>query len=194
MQRAYRIRVSYEGLTSHLYREYLIGNTSTLRDLGLLVAVSFDSNADKEIRFDQNGQLISLMRPTGRKNSPRSTPAPETIALKQLRMVRGSRLLVFYGDRFDHTFIVQFIEAVDYDGEFDLPLVLDGAGRGILEELGPYHFIPLVRDILRHGVSEMTYRSPKTGILTEWDIRCYDAREDQQTLASGMDMASAIYE
>ena len=79
-KQTYHIRIEYEGLGEYLYRELLLSRDAMLRDIGLLIAVSFDTAMDREIRFEQNGRGLAVMT-VGDKEPTCSLPSASDVRL-----------------------------------------------------------------------------------------------------------------
>ena len=187
----YHIRIEYEGLGEHLYREFILRRDAMLGDIGLLIAVSFDTAMDREIRFEQTGRPLAVMT-SADKTPSCELPSAFGIRLRSLKLKAGSRFQAFYDAEIDQPFTVRVIGVQDYDG-VGLPLLVEGRGAGIVEGMDPFHFLPTARDLIAGGEAQFTYRSPSTGVLSEWDIRRYSIEEDRRRLSSRLALAAGMY-
>lgn len=103
----------------------------------------------------------------------------------QLGMSIGDTIEIIYDFGCDQQFDIQLIEigGISKGGGRSCPKILDGAGRGIVDDMPAFELLDVIKRIDKKGHSEVYYSCYGSDEGTpEWDYRDYDIVFDNYTL------------
>ena len=168
--KVYTFHITYEGLEEKIWRKVEVSSNYRLDQLGYLVLAAFDTMAY---------HLFELYYDDGRFEIPNEDAPFEQIdmadfKLHQLKLKLGDRIRMEYDFGTTQTFWLELVEIADMKRGCGrrYPYILDGAGRGIIDDMSREELSELVAQIDRNGkTDEPIYYQER---MMPWDYRWFD--------------------
>lgn len=188
----YRFFVGYEGSEDKVWRIVDVSSNYSLAKFGYLILASFDTLAYHLFMFTcgENNYQIDL-DPDDDENAIDAN----SVKLRNLDLVASSQFEMIYDFGCDQTFIIKLMEIKDMEkGKSEkYPCIVDGAGKGILDDVPAFEFEEIVKKIDKAGKSDHIYLSPY-GSEEPWDYRDFDLNEMNRTLKSDINKIQIGFE
>lgn len=168
--KVYTFHITYEGLEEKIWRKVEVSSNYRLDQLGYTVLAAFDTLAY---------HLFELYYDDDRFEIPNEDATFEQIdmadfKLYQLKLKLGDRIRMEYDFGTTQTFWLELVEIADMKRGWGrrYPYVLDGAGRGIIDDMSCEELSELVAQIDRNGkTDEPIYYQER---MMPWDYRWFD--------------------
>lgn len=186
----YKFLITYKGYENKIWREVEVSSNYKLSRLAYLVLVTFDTlanhlflinyeNMQYGFDFDGNDNIIN----------------PSDTYLKFMNLELGSMITMIYDFGCDQVFEITLTEKrpMEKGTSIKYPKVIDGKGKGILENVFPEQFGKIIKEIDKTNKSEIEYISPY-GDYEPWDYRDFDIDEMNRTLKSDIDSVAAGFD
>ena len=166
----YTFHITYEGLEDEIWRKIDVSSNYRLDQLGYTVLAAFDTMAYhlfefyyKDVRFeipseDAMFEQIDMA----------------AIKLHQMELKIGDRIQMDYDFGTTQTFWIELVDAKDMErGQGrKYPYILEGAGRGIIDDMGAEELQELIAQIDANGsTDEPIYYQERR---MPWDYRWFD--------------------
>lgn len=168
--KVYTFTVSYEGLESRIWRKVEVSSNYRLDQLGYMVLAAFDTLAYHLFEFHYGDQIFEI--PEARRTEEQIDMAG--VNLGQLGLQLGDRVRMDYDFGTTQTFWLEVvgIEDMKQGRGRRYPYVLDGAGRGIIDDLSCDELREMVDQIDRNGHTDAPiYYQDR---IVPWDYRWFD--------------------
>lgn len=163
----YTLHIAYEGLESRIWRKIEISSNSTLEALGYAIVSTFVDEAHHEFGFTVDDKEYGFPDEEDDDLMPNMT----NVKLSQLDLNIGSKFTMTYDYGIMQTFLIELIAISDMakgqGGHY--PLLLDGAGSGIIDDMPSYEMAELVRQIDENGKTDVPIVFDKFSV--PWDYR-----------------------
>ena len=168
--KVYTFHITYEGLEEKIWRNIAVSSNYRLDQLGYTVLATFDTMAY---------HLFEFYYKDGRFEIPNEDADEEQIdmavfKLHQLELKIGDRIRMDYDFGSTQTFWIELISVEDMgrgQGR-KYPFVIDGAGRGIIDDMPSDELQELIEQIDKNGkTDEPIYYNNRT---FPWDYRWFD--------------------
>ena len=172
----YRLKINYDGYEKILNRTVDVSSNFTMAKLGYLVLAAFDTLAYHLFYLRFNGRRYELETDDNfRSIGMEEMTDPRTVKLNQLGMNIGDEISMCYDYGCDQMFTIKLESLADMEKgtASEYPKVIDGAGKGILDDIFPGEFGKIVSKIKKNGKSDHEYLSPY-GDTRLWDYRDFD--------------------
>ena len=168
--KVYTFHITYEGLEEKIWRKVEVSSNYRLDQLGYMVLAAFDTLAYHLFEFYYDDDRFEI---------PNEDATFEQIdmadfKLHQLKLKLGDRIRMDYDFGTTQTFWLELIEIADMKRGWGrrYPYVLDGAGRGIIDDMSCAELSELVAQIDRNGkTDEPIYYQER---MMPWDYRWFD--------------------
>lgn len=185
--KVYMFKITYQGLDEKIWRLAEVSSKFPLDRLGYLVLATFDTLANHIFEFSFGNTKFCLPNDEipGYENEKYIDAA--SVRLEQLELSVGDSMLMNYDLGTTQTFRLKLISitAMSKGSGRHYPWILDGAGRGILDDYSAEDVLKLVRQIDRNGhTNEPIYYN---GCKVPWDYRNYDCIIDNGLLKWNID-------
>ena len=169
--KVYTFHIAYEGLEDRVWRKVDVSSNYRLDQLGYLVLAAFDTTACHLFEFHYDGRRFGI--PDEDWDDDGQTDMA-SVALHQLEMRIGNRIRMDYDFGTTQTFWLELIAVVDMKRGWGrrYPYVLDGAGRGIIDDLPCEELKLLIEQIDRNGKTDEPVYYQRRSI--SWDYRWFD--------------------
>lgn len=178
----YSFRITYAGCADKIWRIAAVSSNYTLAQLGYLILASFDTMAYHmfDITYKDTTYVLT-------QEDLESLPCGELLSLQKigkLGMCVGDVLEMTYDQGYCQVFEITLLEIGDMPkgGGRAYPKILDGAGRGIVDDLSPDDLAEAIRKIDSDGHSGIYYSSTGRTDVPEWDYKKYDIVLDNMIL------------
>ena len=168
--KVYTFHITYEGLEEKIWRKVEVSSNYRLDQLGYMVLAAFDTLAYHlfELYYDDDRFEIP------NEDAPFEQINMANFKLHQLDLKLGDRIQMDYDFGTTQTFWLKLIEIADMKRGWGrrYPYVLDGAGRGIIDDMSCEELSELVAQIDRTGkTDEPIYYQERR---MPWDYRWFD--------------------
>lgn len=177
----YRFKITYDEYEDIINRTVDVSSNYLLSRLGYLVLASFDTLAYHlfEMSYRDKRYEITLEDDEFAEDAL----DPRDVTLKQMELEVGSVIRMDYDYGCDQRFTLELVDILEMEKgtSTKYPMIVDGAGKGILDDVSPYEFGKIVNKIKKSGKSTHTYIAP-SGEREPWDYREFDLNEANRTL------------
>ena len=168
--KVYAFHIVYEGLEDRIWRKVEVSSNYRMDQLGYMVLAAFDTMAY---------HLFEFFYDDGRFEIPNEYAPFEQIdmadfKLHQLGLKPGDRIRMDYDFGTTQVFWLELVEIADMKRGWGrrYPCVLDGAGRGIIDDMSCEELAELVAQIDRTGkTDEPIYYQER---IVPWDYRWFE--------------------
>ena len=168
--KVYTFHIAYEGLEDRIWRKAEVSSNYRLDQLGYMVLAAFDTMAY---------HLFEFFCGDGRFEIPDEDAPFEQIdmadfKLHQLELKPGDRIRMDYDFGTTQTFWLELVAVDDMKRGWGrrYPYVLDGAGRGIIDDMSCEELSELIAQIDRTGKTDEPIYYQERRI--SWDYRWFD--------------------
>ena len=168
--KVYTFHITYEGLEEKIWRKVEVSSNYRLNQLGYMVLAAFDTLAYHLFEFYYDDDRFEIPN----EDAPFEQIDMANFKLHQLDLKLGDRIRMDYDFGTTQTFWLELIEIADMKRGWGrrYPYVLDGAGRGIIDDMSCEELSELVAQIDRNGkTDEPIYYQERR---MPWDYRWFD--------------------
>ena len=168
--KVYTFHITYEGLEEKIWRKVEVSSNYRLDQLGYMVLAAFDTLAYHLFEFYYDDDRFEIPN----EKAPFEQIDMADFKLHQLKLKLGDRIRMEYDFGTTQTFWLELVEIADMKRGWGrrYPYVLDGAGRGIIDDMSCEELSELVAQIDRNGkTDEPIYYQER---MMAWDYRWFD--------------------
>ena len=181
MAKVLTFKVGIEGLENKIWRKIEITDRRTVADLAYTVLASFDSLAYHLYEIIHNDDRYDCMVDPLDLGDYNFKDAVKT-KLSDVDF-SDNKMLMNYDFGSTTTFIIEYLESRDLERNNGkhYPYVIDGEGRGMIDDMSDFNLKEIVDDIDRKGYSEH-YFTPGYERTIKYDYRKYNIKTDNALL------------
>ena len=168
--KVYTFHITYEGLEEKIWRKVEVSSNYRLDQLGYMVLAVFDTLAYHLFEFYYDDDRFEIPN----EDAPFEQIDMADFKLHQLKLKLCDRIRMEYDFGTTQTFCLELAEIADMKRGWGrrYPYVLDGAGRGIIDDMSCEELSELVAQIDRNGkTDEPIYYQER---MMPWDYRWFD--------------------
>ncbi len=168
--KVYTFHITYEGLEQKIWRKAEVSSNYRLDQLGYLVLAAFDTMAYHLFEFYYDDGRFEIPN----EDIPFEQIDMADFKLHQLGLKLGDRIRMDYDFGTTQTFWLELVDIADMERGRSrrYPYVLDGAGRGMIDDMSCEELTELVAQIDRNGMTdEPIYYQER---IMPWDYRWFD--------------------
>ena len=168
--KVYTFHITYEGLEEKIWRKVEVSSNYRLDQLGYMVLAAFDTMAYHLFEFYYDDDRFEIPN----EDAPFEQIDMADFKLHQLKLKLGDRIRMEYDFGTTQTFWLELVEIADMKRGWGrrYPYVLDGAGRGIIDDMSCEELSELVAQIDRNGnTDDPIYYQER---MMPWDYRWFD--------------------
>ena len=168
--KVYTFHITYEGLEEKIWRKAEVSSNYRLDQLGYMVLAAFDTLAYHLFEFYYDDDRFEIPN----EDAPFEQIDMADFKLHQLKLKLGDRIRIEYDFGTTQTFWLELVEIADMKRGWGrrYPYVLDGAGRGIIDDMSCEELRELVAQIDCNGkTDEPLYYQER---MMPWDYRWFD--------------------
>ena len=182
MSKVLTFKVEIEGLEDKIWRKIEITDRRTVADLAYTILASFDSLAYHLYNIKHNNKRYDCMI-CAEDYMDKEELVDATITKLSDVDFSNNKMEMEYDYGSPTTFIITYLESRDLErgNGKHYPYVIDGAGRGMLDDITCYDLKQIVDDIDEKGYSEH-YFTPGYDRTMKYDYRKYNIKNDNGLL------------
>ena len=168
--KVYTFHITYEGLEDRIWRKAEVSSNYRLDQLGYMVLAAFDTMAYHLFEFFYDDGRFEIPN----EDAPFEQIDMADFKLHQLELKPGDRIRMDYDFGTTQTFWLELVAVDDMKRGWGrrYPYVLDGAGRGIIDDMSCEELSELIAQIDRTGKTDEPIYYQERGI--SWDYRWFD--------------------
>ena len=192
----YMFQITYQGCEERIWRKAAVSSNSTLADLGYLVLSSFNTAGCKLFEMKYRDTVYVLTEEDLLISEPfkgKKPPILSSYHLSELTLQPGDNIEMTYDFGCEHRFTLELVDISPMlrgHGRA-YPKILDGAGRGIIEDIPASELLEIMKKIDQGQSSGLVYPEDCN---SEWDWRRYDITGDNILLKVYMEEMREAYE
>ena len=168
--KVYTFHIVYEGLEEKIWRKVEVSSNYRMDQLGYMVLAAFDTMAYHLFEFYYDDGRFEIPN----EDAPFEQIDMAIFRLHQLGMKLGDRIRMEYDFGTTQTFWLELtgIEDMKRGWGRRYPYILEGAGRGIIDDMPCEELAELIKQIDRDGkTNEAIYYQER---IMPWDYRWFD--------------------
>ncbi len=195
MTHVLKFKVAVEGLEDKIWRIIEITDSKTVAEFAYTILASFDSLAYHLYEIEHNGIKYDCMIGADDYCVTQKVIDATITKLNKLDFSNEKQLIMNYDFGSTNTFIITFIGARDLEkgNGTHYPYVIDGQGRGILDDVSSYELQDIVKETDKIGKSKFYYTSGYEREIL-YDYRNYDIEIDNTLLKGRVKLIKDKYE
>ena len=188
-------KVAVEGLEDKIWRKIEITDSKTVAELAYTILATFNSLAYHLYEINHRGITYDSMIDVEDYYGPKKIVDATITKLNELDFSKDIELIMNYDFGSTNTFIITFLYSRDLEkGKgTHYPYVIEGQGRGILDDLCSYELANIVKETDKLGKSNF-YFTPGYEREMIYDYRNYDIKIDNVLLKGRMERIKEKYE
>lgn len=195
----YTFKITYADCDNRIWRTAAISSNYTLAELGYMVLATFDTMAYHlfEMKYKDTKYFLT-------EEDFEDLPCDEDerynlMCLHKiggLNMQIGDIIEMTYDLGCEQTFNIELLEISDMPRGHGraYPKILDGAGRGIVDDMAAFELLEAIKKTDKDGHSGIYYDSDGFEDVPEWDYRNYRVDWDNGLLKGTIDRIREGYE
>lgn len=195
----YTFKITYADCDDRIWRTAVVSSNYTLAELGYMVLATFDTMAYHlfEMKFKETTYFLT-------EEDFEDLPNYDNERYDLLGVHKIGQLDLKTGDVIEMTydlgccqeFTIVLMEIADMPRGHGraYPKILDGAGRGIVDDMAAFELLESIRRTDENGHSEIYYSSDGFDDVPEWDYRNYRVDWDNALLKGIIDRIRDGYE
>ena len=183
MRKILTFRVGIEGLEDKIWREIEITDSRTVADLAYTILATFDSLAYHLYDIKYKNHIYDCWVCVEDNPNYEELENATTTKLSELNLKQNDELEMEYDYGSTTTFKITYIAQRDmseYEG-YLYPNIIDGAGRGMLDDMCDYNLKEIVDDTDKKGYSDH-YVTPGYEKYEKYDYRKFNLKTNNKKL------------
>lgn len=188
--KVYTFNVVYKNCDNRIYRVFEVSSNYTLAQLGYAVLASFETYAYHLFGIEYKGVFYET-----EIEHDGDSPLMRDFKLSSFHFQCGERLNMIYDFGCEQEFDIELTDIKDmpkYCGRA-YPRVVDGAGRGIIDDMPAAELLNVINKTDRDGKSDFEITT-KFGNNIIWDYRDYHIDNDNCLLKGSIEQIQLGYE
>ena len=182
MAKVFTFQVGIEGLEEKIWRKIEITDRRTVADLAYTILATFDSLAYHLYDIKHGNDRYDCMIEPLELDGCNFKDAVRT-KLSDVDFENNNKMIMEYDFGSPTTFIITYLESRNmekYNGNH-YPYIIDGAGRGMLDDMCDFELKEVVEDIDEKGYSEH-YFTPGYERKIKYDYRYFNIKNNNALL------------
>ncbi len=195
MTKVLTFKVEVEELESKIWRVIEIIDSKTVADLAYTILATFDSLAYHLYNIKHGKDRYDCMIAMEDYYGKEKLIDADIIKLSKVNFFKDNKMVMEYDYGSTITFIITYISSRDLEkgNGRHYPYIIDGQGRGIVDDLSIYELVNIVNDIDKKGRAVHNFTSGYERTI-KYDYRDYDIKIDNDLLKSEIEHIKAGYE
>lgn len=195
----YTFKITYADCDNRIWRTAAVSSNYTLAELGYMVLATFDTMAYHLFEMKYKGTTFFLTEEDF-EDLPYNEDEPYDLLglykIENLGMNIGDTIEMTYDFGCEQVFNIKLLEIGDMPRGHGraYPKILDGAGRGIVDDMPAFELLEAIKKTDADGHSGIFYSSNGFDNVPEWDYRNYDIEIDNYLLKGTIDRIRDGYE
>ena len=186
----YTFRVTYKGCENKIWRTFEVSSNYDLARLGYMILASFDTMAYHLFYIECSGTRYE----TAIENYG-ECPLLQDANLSKLDLQIGQHMEMIYDFGCEQEFDIELlkIENMPKGAGRAYPKVVDGAGRGIIDDMPVFELMEIINKTDKNGESDFMITT-EFGNQMIWDYRDYKIKLDNGLLKGEIEEIQEGYE
>lgn len=183
MAKVLTFKVGIEGLEDKIWRKIEITDRRTVADLAYTILATFDSLAYHLYNIKYKNYIFDCWVCAEESPDYDDLTNATIIKLKDLELKENDTMEMEYDYGSTTTFVITYLEsrdATEYEG-YLYPNIIDGAGRGMIDDMCDFELKEIVEDIDKKGYSEH-YVTPGYEKYEKYDYRKFNIKTNNKEL------------
>jgi len=183
MTKVLTFKVEIGGLETKIWRKIEITDRRTVADLAYTILATFDSLAYHLYNIKYKNHIFDCWICVEENPNYDDLTNATIIKLKDLELKENDTMEMEYDYGSTTTFVITYLEsrdATEYEG-YLYPNIIDGAGRGMLDDMCDFELKEIVEDIDKKGYSEH-YVTPGYEKHEKYDYRKFNIKNNNKKL------------
>lgn len=183
MTKVLTFKVGIDGLENKIWRKIEITDRRTVADLAYTILATFDSLAYHLYNIKYKNYIFDCWVCAFESPDYADLTNATIIKLKDLKLKENDAMEMEYDYGSTTTFKITYLEsrdATEYEG-YLYPNVVDGAGRGMLDDMCDFELKEIVEDTDKKGFSEH-YVTPGYEKYEKYDYRKFNIKSNNKKL------------
>ena len=183
MAKVLTFKVGIEGLEDKIWRKIEITDRRTVADLAYTILATFDSLAYHLYNIKYKNYIFDCWVCAEESPDYDDLTNAIVIKLKDLELKENDTMEMEYDYGSTTTFKITYLESRDaneYEG-YLYPNIVDGAGRGMLDDMCDFELKEIVEDIDKKGYSKY-YFTPGYERTIKYDYRNFNIKSNNALL------------
>lgn len=195
----YTFKITYADCDNKIWRIAAVSSNYTLSELGYMVLATFDTMAYHLFEMKYKGTTFFLTEEDF-EDLPYNEDEPYDLLglykIGKLGMNIGDTIEMTYDFGCEQVFNIELLEIGDMPKGHGraYPKILDGEGRGIVDDMPAFELFESIRKTDVDGHSGIFYSSSGFDNVPEWDYRNYDIKIDNGLLKGTIEQIRDGYE
>lgn len=183
MTKVLTFKVGIEGLEDKIWRKIEITDVRTVADLAYTILATFDSLAYHLYDIKHNNKVYDCWICIEDDHSGITKINATTTKLKDIGLKENDSLEMAYDYGSTTTFKISYLGCTDLERGTGnhYPYVIDGAGRGMLDDMCDFELKEIVKDIDNKGYLEYSF-TPGYERTIKYDYRDFDIKNNNALL------------
>lgn len=195
----YTFKITYADCDNKIWRIAAVSSNYTLAKLGYMILASFDTMAYHLFEMKFKGTTYFLTEEDFEDLPNYDNERYDLLGVHkigQLGLKTGDVIEMTYDLGCCQVFDIELMEIADMPRGHGTayPKILDGAGRGIVDDMAAFELLEAIRKTDEDGHSEIYYSSSCSDNAPEWDYRNYRVDWDNTLLKGIIDRIRDGYE
>ena len=186
----YTFRITYEGCDNRIWRTFEVSSNYDLARLGYMVLSSFRTKAYHLFNIEYKDVIYETVI-----ENYGQFPLLQDKKLSELKMQIGEHLHMLYDFGTEQHFDIELINISDMPKGTGraYPRVIDGEGRGIIDDMPVYELMDIIEATDKNGKSDFIITT-EFGNEMVWGYRNYNIDSDNCLLKGAIEMIQDAYE
>ena len=183
MAKVLTFKVGIDGLEDKIWRKIEITDRRTVADLAYTILATFDSLAYHLYNIKYKNYIFDCWVCAEESYDYADLTNATIIKLRDLKLKENDTMEMEYDYGSTTTFKITYLEsrdATEYEG-YLYPNIVDGAGRGMLDDMCDFELKEIVDDIDKKGYSEH-YVTPGYEKYEKYDYRKFNIKTNNKKL------------
>lgn len=193
----YTFKITYTDCENKIWRIAEVSANNTLAQLGYMVLATFDTMAYHLFEMEYNG-ITYFLTEEDFEDLPCDIDYDLMCEnkLKTTIYKIGEHIKMTYDMGCEQDFDIELIAISDMlkEQRMAYPRIIDGAGRGIIDDMPAFDLLELIHRIDETGISDVCYDSSGNSDDKLWDYRNYNFDTDNRTLKGKIRLIKAGFE
>lgn len=195
----YTFKITYADCDNRIWRTAAVSSNYTLAELGYMVLATFDTMAYHLFEMKYKGTTFFLTEEDFEDLTYNEDEPYDLLGLYKigkLGMNIGDTIEMTYDFGCEQVFNIELLEIGDMPRGHGraYPKILDGAGRGIVDDMPAFELLEAIRKTDADGHSGIFYSNSGFNDPPEWDYRNYDIKIDNGLLKGTIEQIRDGYE
>lgn len=195
----YTFKITYADCDNRIWRTAAVSSNYTLAELGYMVLATFDTMAYHLFEMKYRDTTYFLTEEDFEDlpyEEDEKYDLLEHYKIGKLGMNIGDTIEMIYDFGCEQVFNIELLEIGDMPRGYGRAYskILDGAGRGIVDDMPAYELLEAIKKTDADGHSEIFYSSIGFDKVPEWNYRKYDINTDNCLLKGTIDRIRDGYE